>query len=381
MKNEYGCGLWMAGSLGNITKEIEMPKKIEKSGAAMPDCGNANGSETAVEQSGTDGKDKSSSSAIQEIPIERISPHPAVENLYPINRDGEVYNGILNGIKEKGYDARFPVLVLPPDERGIFRCYDGMTRIMAATEAGLLVIPCCITPLGSDREVVENAVRIQHFRRHNSPVVLIRSVEALHKIASEQAKSHQGRRSDLDATSGQDCPEVLNAREYIAKLTGMSASTMRDALRVMADAQLNAEVLAGEITFWEAVSFLKPEKKPKAVEKQDAQEEAPEEKDGQADSEEAGAGIPEEKPAPDVPSSVQTESDADEEAEVPVPRGLLKLLLSRFPRKHLCELDPYLLKCRVETAKIIRDAVVRESRRSPAGNPAATIPVRRCSAA
>lgn len=63
----------MAGSLGNITKEIEMPKKIERSGAAMPDCGNENGAEIALGQGEVDGKDKFPSSAIQEIPTDRCS--------------------------------------------------------------------------------------------------------------------------------------------------------------------------------------------------------------------------------------------------------------------------------------------------------------------
>jgi len=78
--------------------------------------------------------------------------------------------------------------------------------------------------------------------------VLLRSVQALSDVAAKMAKAHQGQRTDLAETSGQPCPEVESANEFIAKAVSKSVTTVKHAKVVNAERTVAKKVLAGVLT-------------------------------------------------------------------------------------------------------------------------------------
>ncbi|HBC89247.1 MAG TPA: hypothetical protein DCZ94_20090 [Lentisphaeria bacterium] len=284
------------------------------------------------------------------VPVGSLYAHPAIGKLYP--PDKAVLEILTGEMARGGCDMRFPLLVLPQDKDGRYAVYDGLTRLAAKIKSKSEgPLPVIVKHFANDADMVAEAIRIQHLKRPCSDEVVLRSVKALADIAARQAKSHQGKRTDIPGTCGQPCPEVENANAYIAGLVCKSETTVKHAKKVLEDRKLAGKVLSGEMTINAAYEGIK-EKKPDAG------------KPGSAGGTEAAlAG-----PRPNKSDKKPVDNDAEEKTDpqvatghgdagsqdFPVPHDLLEALVVCYQAANPGKLDGMLGNCNPDTAKAIR---------------------------
>lgn len=200
--------------------------------------------------------------SIVRIPAGELKAHPLVKDFYPI--DPDVLSGITMAMKERGYDPRFPIQVCMEGDNK-YLVWDGLTRMKAAIEAGIRLVPIMVSTFDSGDDLMEAVISTQNRRRNRTVQVLLVSVEKLIDIAKAKALSNQGRRNDL-VTSGQHCPEVETggANEYIAKMIGMSATTVKSVRKVSGNPEYRTKVLAGEMSVHKAYQEIMDAEKSKS---------------------------------------------------------------------------------------------------------------------
>ena len=322
-----------------------------------------------------DSKDeKAQADAMMQIilaPVCELEAHPLVKDFYPI--DPEMLASMTGLMKECGYDPRFPIQVCIKD--GKCFVWDGITRLKAATDAEIKNVPVIVSEFATDDDLMEAVVEVQLRRRNSTARVIIASVERLIDIASRKAKENQGRRTDLLGTSGPIEPEVESggANEYIARMIGRSATTVKHIREVIENPMLKQKVMDGEISPNKAYEMLHPRKpSPEEIslflgqngklsdgDEQDGYE-SPAGKSGEKEPSatlKTKVGSTDEV-TPVIPSKTANKPKVESKTQdIPVPQNILALLVHHFPKEHIAELAELLSSCDPELAKLITSII------------------------
>jgi hypothetical protein len=227
------------------------------------------------------------------VPVDKLRPHPEIKGFYPIFE--EILEGIAEGIRESGFDIKFPLQVCPDGEGGYF-VWDGLTRCAALTRfPKIKEVPAIISEFKSVEELFLAVIRIQGLRRKMTDAMLLKSVEKLQDFEAVKAKTRQGRRNDLNQTSPQDCGNVsMSANKAIALIVGKSEKTIEHAKAVLKNPEFREVVLASEISLNQAYDKLSAMNKPAANEPEpDPQGNAAGNANSPAEKQKAVEGTPE----------------------------------------------------------------------------------------
>ncbi|MDR5693768.1 MAG: ParB/RepB/Spo0J family partition protein [Armatimonadota bacterium] len=162
--------------------------------------------------------------AVQEIPIELISPGPFQPRS---ETPGEDFQQLVASVKEHGILQ--PILVRPREEG--YEIVAGERRWRAAAAAGLPTIPAVVRPLG-DREAME--------------VALVENLQRLDLSPLERARAYDRLIKEFQMT-----------QEEIARRIGLSRSAVANTLRLLQlPKEIQSSLEAGELTEGHARAIL-----------------------------------------------------------------------------------------------------------------------------
>lgn len=275
------------------------------------------------------------------VPVDKLRPHPDIKGFYPIF--DEVLDGISEGIRESGFDRKFPLQICPDGEDGYY-VWDGLTRCAALTRfPEIKEVPAIISEFKSVDELFMAVIKTQGLRRKMNDAMLLKSVEKLQDIEAAKAKKRQGHRKDLEGTSPQDCGEVsMSANKAIALIVGKSEKTVEHAKAVLKNPEFRKAVLESEISLNQAYEKLSVMNKPAASDLEDAPQESPEEPAETLPSSEgtAALGVPEQSPDMEQPETKKCRDSFGKGNPAPkesvetvlIPLSLFRLFRDHFPK-------------------------------------------------
>lgn len=173
------------------------------------------------------------------VPVADINLDPTFEGLFRL--DQNTVDEIAEDILQNGYDNSQPVHVWR--EKGIL--IDGHTRFAAAKQAGCMELPVFYHSFETEAEAKLYALGLQLKRRNLSGPEFLRVCEEYNSLGGHK--------------------NIKELRQQIAAATGMSRSTITQALTVMkdADGELKEAVESGEKTINQAYNEIMSAKHPK----------------------------------------------------------------------------------------------------------------------
>ena len=154
----------------------------------------------------------------KKISVTEIEKHPVFESIYTI--DPDLKDRIAEDMKAHGFDPSQPVHIWAcTEEDGTAHKYliDGYTRLSAAEQAGITVIPYYEHKFENQDEAYMYALHLQVDRRNLTEQELLYNIEKL--MGTDYVQSHKGRKADA-----------------IAEKLGISSRKVQQAMSVINDA-------------------------------------------------------------------------------------------------------------------------------------------------
>ena len=190
----------------------------------------------------------------KKISIAEIEKHPVFESIYTI--DPDLKDRIAEDMINHGFDPSQPVHIWAyMEEDGTSHKYliDGYTRLSAAEQAGITVIPYYEHKFESQDEAYMYALHLQVDRRNLTEQELLYNIEKL--MGTDYVQSYKGRKADA-----------------IAEKLGISSRKVQQAMSVINDAteEQKEEIASGESTINKIYTENHPSPEKKKAKKPEA---------------------------------------------------------------------------------------------------------------
>jgi len=185
--------------------------------------------------------------------VTELSLHPAAERVPPMNRNE--YQALVANVRERG-------VAVPLDITEAGLVLDGRHRLNAARELGLDDVPVRVVAPEDELEYMLTMAieRRQLSAGQRAALVLERAEYQRAQADARERKTRGG--NELRAA----LPEAERPREVAARLAGVSARTVQDAITVRdADPELFELVLSGEVPVQRAAERIRRAQKHEAL--------------------------------------------------------------------------------------------------------------------
>ena len=123
-----------------------------------------------------------------------ITPHPTVALVSPVNRD---YSKIAYSIDTCGYIEKYPILVVPEGRN--FLCIDGLARLRAASEKGIMFLPALVMDGLHESSIITELQRRHPQRRFKTGRLATRAVAEQSDVPCITIESLKARLEDAMA--------------------------------------------------------------------------------------------------------------------------------------------------------------------------------------
>jgi hypothetical protein len=180
-----------------------------------------------------------------------ISQKP-FNNLFDINPD--ILESIRINMEKNGYDLAYPVILWNDI------VIDGNTRLQAAKEAGIDMIPTITKDFANEKEALEYAIHNQRNRRNLSEIELLHCIEILDKpLSKKEAGSLKSNKEKGKSNCGiKIAPEPTHKKT--AKILGVGESKISEARTVLNDPKAKKDVETGKKTISKAAKEVREKK-------------------------------------------------------------------------------------------------------------------------
>jgi hypothetical protein len=173
-----------------------------------------------------------------------IKTHSLFEALFPINP--ELLEEIEKDMRDDGFDDSQRIVLATWTGQKEPVCIDGHTRLKAAINVGIDIVPVWEHEFETEEEALQKAIKLQKNRRNMTDADLLRCVEALDK-----RDSHGGdRKSDEAKIKAQGCALIEQGKsaEATAATLGISPRKVEQTRTVLdhADEETKRAVANGE---------------------------------------------------------------------------------------------------------------------------------------
>lgn len=184
----------------------------------------------------TGGANSGAETLAQMIPVSELKYHPDFQSLFPINP--VVLSQIVERMKTYGFDKSQPILLwVDPD--GNEYVSDGHTRLTAAKEAGIEMVPVCKKRFETLDEAMEYTIGLQTARRNLTDAEIATAI-----IKLDQLKNKGRIGADVENL------EKGKSAAVLAKKLDISTSKVEKfrAVEKKASDEVKQKVLTGELS-------------------------------------------------------------------------------------------------------------------------------------
>lgn len=184
----------------------------------------------------TGGANSGAETLAQMIPVSELKFHPDFQSLFSINP--VVLSQIVERMKNYGFDKAQPILLwVDPDGNEFVS--DGHTRLTAAKEAGIEMVPVCKKRFNTIEEAMEYTIGLQTARRNLTDAEIATAI-----IKLDQLKNKGRIGSDVENL------EKGKSAAVLAKKLDISTSKVEKfrAVEKKASDEVKQKVLSGELS-------------------------------------------------------------------------------------------------------------------------------------